>query len=151
MFLERRYSTFKIDYSRCSTAFRAELVPIREHFVNYKNHFFGLILILRRTQFVQIVKTDLGERQLTYKGYPLKRSLLLSILTEIGTCRQILVKIPDVKFHRIWPVEFSLIRASSRIGRQINRNAMLILASTGCFTNAPRRNDINIALIKIQL
>ena len=120
MSLKQRYSTFAIDYARYAQLFFSLISYIVENTdcLNYKSHFFWPQFYLAENTVCLIVRTILGKE---VQRLSLEVCYCFPILTKIGTCRQVWVKIPDEKYQTFLPMEFALIH----VDRQTDRNAML--------------------------
>jgi hypothetical protein len=134
MSVKRRYSTFAIDHARYAQLFFSLISYVVENTecLNYKNQFFGLSTYLAKKTVCLILKTMMGKvnrrTKVILESFP--------ILTKIGTCRQVWVKIPDEKFQTFLPVGFALIRAERQTGTQ-KCDALRIY-----FTKATTKHDI---------
>jgi len=124
MSLKRRYSTFASGHAGYAQLFFSLISYIVEYTdcLNYKNNFFGLTTYLAENTVCLIVKTIMGK---DVRRLSLKVCYCFPILTKIGTCRQVWVKIPVEKFQTFIPMEFALIHADRQTERQTDRNAML--------------------------
>jgi len=90
MSLKRRYSNFAIDHARYGHLFFSLISCIvgNPDCLNYKNHFFGFSTYLAENTVCLIVKTIMGKDNRRTKVI-LESVLLFSVLTKIGTCRQV--------------------------------------------------------------